>query len=230
MSVTTPPVRRAVAEAAGDLGGLDIVVNNAGVGAQGTVEDNDDDEWHRVFDVNVVGMVRVTRAALPHLRAPVAAAIVNTCSIAATAGLPQRALYSATKGAVLVADPGDGRRPPAARASGSTASTPAPPTPPGSAGCWTRPPTRRPSGPRWRRGSRRAGWSPRRRSPRPSPTWRARGPGRPPAPRWLWTAACRACGCGPSRRRTCTEAPAELVLKCPQNLYSSARRTCTLFR
>jgi NAD(P)-dependent dehydrogenase (short-subunit alcohol dehydrogenase family) len=43
----------------------------------------------------------VTRAALPHLRASASAAIVNTCSIAATAGLPERALYSATKGAVL---------------------------------------------------------------------------------------------------------------------------------
>jgi NAD(P)-dependent dehydrogenase (short-subunit alcohol dehydrogenase family) len=49
----------------------------------------------------VFGIVRVTRAALPHLRRSSCAAIVNTCSIAATAGLPQRALYSATKGAVL---------------------------------------------------------------------------------------------------------------------------------
>ncbi|HEY2790940.1 MAG TPA: SDR family oxidoreductase, partial [Micromonosporaceae bacterium] len=81
--------------------GIDILVNNAGIGAIGTVEDNDDDQWHRVFDVNVVGMVRVTRAALPYLRRSEHAAIVNTCSIAATAGLPQRALYSATKGAVL---------------------------------------------------------------------------------------------------------------------------------
>ena len=94
-------VRAAVAAAVGHLGGLDVLVNNAGIGAQGTVEDNDDAEWHRVFDVNVVGMVRVSRAALPHLRQSAAAAIVNTCSIAATAGLPQRALYSATKGAVL---------------------------------------------------------------------------------------------------------------------------------
>jgi 2-keto-3-deoxy-L-fuconate dehydrogenase len=54
-----------------------------------------------VFDVNVVGMVRVTRAALPYLRRSGHAAIVNTCSVAATAGLPARALYSATKGAVL---------------------------------------------------------------------------------------------------------------------------------
>jgi NAD(P)-dependent dehydrogenase (short-subunit alcohol dehydrogenase family) len=66
----------AIDKAAESLGGIDILVNN-------------------------VGIVRVTRAALPHLRASRHAAIVNTCSIAATAGLPQRALYSATNGAVL---------------------------------------------------------------------------------------------------------------------------------
>ncbi|MFC7259417.1 SDR family NAD(P)-dependent oxidoreductase [Streptomyces lutosisoli] len=94
-------VREAVAAAVADLGGLDVLINNAGIGAQGTVEDNDDEQWHRVLDVNVLGMVRTTRAALPHLRESAHAAIVNTCSIAATAGLPQRALYSASKGAVL---------------------------------------------------------------------------------------------------------------------------------
>ncbi|QEU90050.1 SDR family NAD(P)-dependent oxidoreductase [Streptomyces kanamyceticus] len=94
-------VRAAVAAATADLGGLDVLVNNAGIGAQGTVEDNDDAQWHRVIDVNVLGIVRTTRAALPHLRGSSHAAIVNTCSIAATAGLPQRALYSASKGAVL---------------------------------------------------------------------------------------------------------------------------------
>ncbi|MPY55904.1 SDR family NAD(P)-dependent oxidoreductase [Streptomyces spongiae] len=94
-------VRSAVAEAAGQFGGLDILVNNAGTGAVGTVEDNPDEEWHQILDVNVLGMVRATRAALPYLRESSHAAIVNTCSIAATAGLPQRALYSASKRAVL---------------------------------------------------------------------------------------------------------------------------------
>ncbi|MGW3245686.1 SDR family NAD(P)-dependent oxidoreductase [Streptomyces sp. NPDC001070] len=93
--------RAAVGAAAEELGGLDILVNNAGIGAAGTVEDNPDEQWHRVLDVNVLGMVRTTRAALPHLRRSAHPAIVNTCSIAATAGLPQRALYSASKGAVL---------------------------------------------------------------------------------------------------------------------------------
>jgi 2-keto-3-deoxy-L-fuconate dehydrogenase len=94
-------VREAVEEAARELGGLDLLVNNAGVGAQGTVADNDDAEWRRVFDINVFGMARVARAALPHLRESGRGAIVNTSSVAATAGLPQRVLYSATKGAIL---------------------------------------------------------------------------------------------------------------------------------
>jgi len=97
-------VRRAVGEAVAALGGLDILVNNAGIGAIGTVEDNPDAEWHQVLDVNVVGMARTSRAALPHLRRAAAvrgqAAIVNTCSIVGIAGLPQRALYSASKGAI----------------------------------------------------------------------------------------------------------------------------------
>jgi 2-keto-3-deoxy-L-fuconate dehydrogenase len=94
-------VRAAVGTVVDELGGIDILVNNAGIGAQGTVSDNDDAEWMRVLDVNLLGAVRMSRAALPQLRSSDAAVIVNTGSIAATAGLPQRALYSASKGAVL---------------------------------------------------------------------------------------------------------------------------------
>ncbi|MGS2586958.1 SDR family NAD(P)-dependent oxidoreductase [Streptomyces hebeiensis] len=99
-------VREAVDAAAAEFGGLHTVVSNAGVGAVGTVEDNPDDEWRRVLDINVLGMARTARHALPHLRRaaperPGRVSITQTCSIAATAGLPQRALYSASKGAVL---------------------------------------------------------------------------------------------------------------------------------
>ena len=82
------------------LGRIDIVIANAGIGAQGTVEDNADDEWMRVLDVNVLGIARLVRASLPHLRKSPAPAVVLTSSIAAWAGLPQRAVYSASKGAV----------------------------------------------------------------------------------------------------------------------------------
>ena len=92
---------RAVDEAVAGLEGIDVLVNNAGIGAEGAVEANDDAEWMRVLDVNVLGLVRVSRAALPALHASNGAAIVNTCSVAAVAGLPNRALYSASKGAVL---------------------------------------------------------------------------------------------------------------------------------
>ena len=90
----------AIDRAAATLGGIDVVINNAGIGAVGDISVNDDDEWHRVLDVNVVGIARVTRAALPYLRRSGHAAIVNTCSVVATTGVPQRVLYSASKGAV----------------------------------------------------------------------------------------------------------------------------------
>jgi 2-keto-3-deoxy-L-fuconate dehydrogenase len=96
----TDSVEAAVADAATRLGGIDILINNAGIGAQGDVTANPETEWQRVFNINVLGIMRMTRAALPHLRASSHAAIVNTSSIVATAGLPQRALYSASKGAV----------------------------------------------------------------------------------------------------------------------------------
>ncbi len=93
-------VDAAIASLIDRYGRLDVLVNNAGIGAVGDVTANDDAEWHRVLDVNVVGIARVSRAALPHLRRSPSAAIVNTCSIVGVAGLPQRALYSASKGAV----------------------------------------------------------------------------------------------------------------------------------
>ena len=92
--------RTAIETVAGSLGAIDILINNAGIGASGDVTQNDDDEWHRVLSVNVIGIARVTRAALPFLLRSSHAAIVNTCSVLANVGVPQRALYSASKGAV----------------------------------------------------------------------------------------------------------------------------------
>jgi 2-keto-3-deoxy-L-fuconate dehydrogenase len=94
-------VRAAVAATVAEFGGLDLLVNNAGIGAQGSVENSADADWSQVLDVNVIGTARVSRAVWPHLRESAQAAVVNTSSIAATAGLPERAIYSASKGAVL---------------------------------------------------------------------------------------------------------------------------------
>ncbi|WP_348789977.1 SDR family oxidoreductase [Leifsonia sp. NPDC080035] len=93
-------VREAIAAVVADAGRLDIVIANAGIGAQGDVEANADDEWMRVLNVNVIGSARTIRHAMPHLRESPSPAVVLTSSIAAWAGLPQRVLYSASKGAI----------------------------------------------------------------------------------------------------------------------------------
>jgi len=93
-------VDAAIAAVIDAYGQLDILVSNAGIGAVGDVAANDDAQWAHVLDVNVIGMARVARAALPHLRRSAHAAIVNTCSAVAFLGVRQRALYSASKGAI----------------------------------------------------------------------------------------------------------------------------------
>ncbi len=94
-------VDAAVAAVAQAFGGVDIVVNSAGISSVGTVEEATDADWARVLDINVTGTARVSAAALPWLRRSSHAVIVNLCSVAALNGLPQRAVYAASKGAVM---------------------------------------------------------------------------------------------------------------------------------
>jgi 2-keto-3-deoxy-L-fuconate dehydrogenase len=93
-------VNRVVAGFGGRHGRIDVLVNNAGVGYAATVVDAPMAEWLRVYDINVLGMVRTTRAALPWLRRSDAASITLMGSCTVRTGLCRRVLYAGTKGAV----------------------------------------------------------------------------------------------------------------------------------
>lgn len=80
---------------------LDILINNAGIGSLTTVEHETDEVWQKVLNTNVIGTARVSREAIGLLRKSENAAIVNTASVAAIDGIPNRAAYSASKGAIL---------------------------------------------------------------------------------------------------------------------------------
>jgi NAD(P)-dependent dehydrogenase (short-subunit alcohol dehydrogenase family) len=84
-----------LAEVRDRTGGLDVLVNNAGVVGHAALGDLDADEWHRVIDTNLTGVYLVTRAALPLLRD--GASIVNISSGVAAVGMPGRAHYTASK-------------------------------------------------------------------------------------------------------------------------------------
>ena len=82
-------------------GAIDVLCNNAGTSAVGDVVAATAAEWELVLGVNVIGVANMSRAALLHMRAAGRGVIVNTCSVVASVGLVERAVYSASKGAVL---------------------------------------------------------------------------------------------------------------------------------
>ncbi len=92
---------RAAHDALATHGRIDVLCNIAGVGAVGDVVTATDAEWQHVFGVNVFGVANMSRAVLPAMREAGGGAIVNACSVAASVGLVERAVYSASKGAVL---------------------------------------------------------------------------------------------------------------------------------
>ena len=93
-------VDTAVAAVAAKAGRIDVLVNNAGIGTVAPTEEFDDDEYLRVFDTNVFGVLRVTRAVAPIMRAQHGGRIVNVGSLAGIVASPFRGIYSATKSAV----------------------------------------------------------------------------------------------------------------------------------
>ncbi len=99
--ITLPDVReRAIETAVREFGGLDVLVNNAGIGAQGRFVDADPERVRRIFEVNFFALVEMTRAALPRLRAGADPLIVNVGSILGHRGIPYSSEYCASKFAV----------------------------------------------------------------------------------------------------------------------------------
>ncbi|ADB38256.1 SDR family oxidoreductase [Spirosoma linguale] len=93
-------VQQAVDQIMQQEGRLDVLVNNAGLGIAAPVELMSLSDVQRVFDTNVLGVIRMVQAALPIMRRQQSGLIINISSIAAEAGLPYRGAYSASKAAV----------------------------------------------------------------------------------------------------------------------------------
>jgi short-subunit dehydrogenase len=99
--ITNPDDRRHMVKAASDhFGGLDLLVNNAGIGATGHFSEASPERLRRIMEVNFFGVTETTRACLPLLRQGRQPAIVNISSIAGKRGIPARSEYSASKFAV----------------------------------------------------------------------------------------------------------------------------------
>lgn len=93
--------RSAVAEVVQRFGAVDILINNAGVGEFGRrLHELDDETWARVLDVNLTGVFRMTRAAIPEMLKQGRGAIINISSIASLVGIPYLPVYAASKGAL----------------------------------------------------------------------------------------------------------------------------------
>jgi NAD(P)-dependent dehydrogenase (short-subunit alcohol dehydrogenase family) len=98
--VSDESVRSLVEEVIERFGRIDVLVNNAGVGAVGAGEESSIDQTREVFDINVFGLIRMANAVLPHMRARGSGRIVNVSSVLGLIPAPFMAVYAATKHAV----------------------------------------------------------------------------------------------------------------------------------
>jgi len=94
-------VQTLIAEAEAKLGGVDVLINNAGLGGQKTVVEMTDEEWHRVLDITLTGTFRMTRAMLPHMQNRGAGVIVNNASVLGWRAQKEQAHYAAAKAGVM---------------------------------------------------------------------------------------------------------------------------------
>jgi 3-oxoacyl-[acyl-carrier protein] reductase len=94
-------VRALVAAAIENLGGVDVLVNNAGLGGSAAVTDMTDEQWNKVLDVSLTSVFRMTRAVLPHMYARRSGAIVNNASVLGWRAQALQAHYAAAKAGVM---------------------------------------------------------------------------------------------------------------------------------
>lgn len=94
-------VQRTFAQVVTEFGGIDVLINNAGIAHVGTVEETTEDDLDRIYEVNVKGVYNCLKAGVQEMKGDGGGAIVNIASVASHVGIPDRFAYSMSKGAVV---------------------------------------------------------------------------------------------------------------------------------